>query len=142
MITEKPATWFWIVAALALAWNLMGVGAYIADVTMTEQALAALPEAERNLRESTPGFVTGAYAIAVFAGLGAAIALLLRRKLSIVLFAVSLAAVAVQMGYVFLVMNAAAVLGSESMTFPGIVILLGAFQLWVALAAKQSGWLR
>ena len=141
MTTAKPPAWFWIVAVLALAWNLMGVGAYIADVTMNEEALAALSDAERQLRESTPGFVTGAYAIAVFAGLGAAIALLMRRKPAIVLFGVSLAAVVLQMGYVFLVMKAAAVLGSESMTLPGIIILLSAFQLWLALTSARAGWI-
>jgi len=140
MNNNKPPAWFWIVAALALAWNVMGIVAYITDVTMSGEALAALPDAERNLRASTPGFVTGAYAIAVFAGFGAAVALLLRRKLAIVLFGVSLAAVVLQMGYVFLVMHAAAVLGSESMTFPGIIILLGAFQLWVSMVSRRVGW--
>ena len=35
-------TWFWVASILALVWNLMGVMAYIAQVTLTPEALAAI----------------------------------------------------------------------------------------------------
>lgn len=142
MSTNKLPTWFWVLAALAVVWNFLGVGAYFADVTMGEEAMQQMSAAERDLRDATPVFVTGAYAIAVFAGLAAAIALLLRRRLATPLFAVSLAAVVVQMGYLFLGMNAAAVLGNTAVIFPSIIILLGALLLWFSVAANKKGWLR
>lgn len=141
MTNLKPPAWFWIVAVIAVVWNVLGIGAYIADVTMSEEALMGLPEAERELRAATPGWVTGAFAIAVFAGLAAAIMLLLKRRLAVALFGLSLAAVLIQMGYTFIGTNAAAVLGVAGMVFPGIIIVLGALFLWFALASKRKGWL-
>ena len=47
----------------------MGVGAHIADVTMSQTTLMEMSAAERDLRAATPTWVTGAYAVAVFAGL-------------------------------------------------------------------------
>ena len=41
----------------------MGVAAYLAQVRMSDAALTALPEAERALYESTPAWLTGAYAL-------------------------------------------------------------------------------
>ena len=141
MTDSKLPAWFRVVAVLAVLWNLAGVAAYYTDVTMTEEALAALPDAERSLRASTPAWLVGTYATAVFAGLAAAITLLLKKKIAVALFGVSLAAVVVQMGYTFFGMNAAAVLGAAAMIFPGIIIVLGALLLWFAMASKQRGWL-
>jgi hypothetical protein len=141
MTNGKLPTWFWIIAILAVAWNLMGVAAYYSDVTMTPEALAALPQAQQDLRAASPGWVTGFYAIAVFGGLAAAIVLCLKRKLAIPLFAVSLVAVVIQMGYIFFGLNGAEALGAAAMTFPAIIIVLGAFQLWFSMHAKNREWI-
>ena len=45
---------FMLISAGALVWNLLGVAAYISQVTMSEAALAALPEGERLLYETIP----------------------------------------------------------------------------------------
>ena len=39
--TIKAPTWFTVVAAVLLVWNLLGVMAYISQVTMSPEALAA-----------------------------------------------------------------------------------------------------
>jgi len=77
--TTKPATWFWIVSVLALLWNAMGDMAYIAQVTMSADALQALPEKERALYESLPTWATAAFAIAVWGSTLGCILLLLRK---------------------------------------------------------------
>ena len=141
MNDTKLPTWFWIVAVLAVIWNVLGIGAYFADVTMSEETLMRLSEAERNMRLQTPPWVTGMFAIAVFAGFAAAITLLFRRSFAVVLFALSLAAVLLQMGYTIIGLNAAAILGAGAMVFPGIVVLLGALQLWFSLSSMRKGWL-
>ena len=142
MSNEQAPNWFRTLVAAAVVWNLMGVAAYIMDVTMNEQALQALTDAERSLRNATPAWVTGAYAIAVFAGLAGAIALAARRTVAVPLFGISLVAVVVQMSYVFIAMNAGAVLGGTAMIFPAVIILIGVFLLWFSLHAKSKGWLR
>ncbi|NNF15565.1 MAG: hypothetical protein HKN70_02405 [Gammaproteobacteria bacterium] len=109
---------------------------------ITEEALQAMTEAERGLRSATPAWVTGAFAIAVFSGLAAAILLALRKAYAVPLFAISLVAVVLQMGYVFIGMDAAAVLGNEAMIFPAIIIVITALLLWFSISAKNRGWLR
>lgn len=140
MTEQKLPTWFWVVASLAVLWNLIGVYAYYSDVTMSPEALAELPQVQQDLRAAMPSWVTGAYAIAVFVGLAAAIALCLKNKLAVPLFAVSLAAVVAQMGYFFFGMNAIEIMGAGSMVFPAIIILLGAIQLWISVRARGQGW--
>ena len=66
--TQSSPMWYRIVAVLALVWNLMGISAYLMQVTMNEADLAALPEAQRLLYETTPAWATAAFATAVFAG--------------------------------------------------------------------------
>jgi len=80
--TIKAPTWFNVVAAVMLVWNLLGVMAYIAQVTMTPETLAALPEAERQLYASTPVWATAAYAIAVNGGALGCLLLLLKKNLA------------------------------------------------------------
>lgn len=138
----KLPIWFWIIAALAVVWNILGVGAYLADVTMSDNAVAALPEAERNLRAATPSWITGAYAIAVFAGFLGAVSLALRKNWAIPLFGASLVAVAVQMGFIFFGMNAIGILGAGAAIFPAIIIIIAAFLVWFSLSAKGKGWLK
>jgi hypothetical protein len=79
----KPPVWFTIVAVLALIWNAFGVMAYIMQVTMTPEALATLPVAEQALYTNLPAWYTGAFAIAVFGGALASLALVLKKELLI-----------------------------------------------------------
>lgn len=140
-MTKLPV-WFWVVAGLALAWNLIGVAAYLGDVTMTEEAVADLPEAQQALRAATPGWLTGVYAIAVFAGVAGSIALLLRKGFATPILGVSLAAIVLQMGYVLFGMNAIGLIGANVAIFPAIITAIGAFLVWFSLSAKGKGWLR
>ena len=140
-ISEKPTRGFWIIGGVALIWNLLGVMAYLLEVTMSPEALAALPEAQRALYADIPVWVTSAYAIAVFAGVLGAIALLLRKGWAVPLFAVSLLAIVVQMGHSLFLTEAIAVLGPAAAIMPVLLIAIGAFLLWYSHATKQKGWL-
>jgi len=133
--------WYWIVAAAALLWNVAGVAAFVADTTMSAEAIGRLPAAERALRESVPALATLAYAIAVFGGVVAALALLLRRALTVVLCAGSLVAVLLQMGTVFMATDALAVLGTSALIMPGAIIAIGIALLAFAVLGRQRGWL-
>ena len=102
--TNKPTTAFWVIAVVALISNLMGVMAYLGQAYMTDEALAALPEAERAINENYPAWATAAFAIAVFGGAIGCILLLLRKKMATTLFIVSLIGILVQMIYNFIIM--------------------------------------
>lgn len=140
--TASLPKWFWIIAGAAVLWNLMGVAAYLGDVMMSEEALAQMPQEQRALAESTPAWVTGVFAVAVFAGLGGAILLLIRKKLAVTVFSVSLAAVVVQMGYVLFVQNAISVLGAGAAAMPVAIVVIAALLVWFSRSSSAKGWLQ
>jgi hypothetical protein len=133
--------WFWLLAGAAILWNILGVAAYLMDVTASEEALAALPDAERALYAGEPSWATGAYAIAVFAGLAGSILLALGKSVAVPVLVLSLAAVLVQMFYTFAMSDALAVLGASSAILPAAIIVIGAALVWFSLYAKGRRWL-
>ncbi len=140
--TNKPATWFWVVTAIALVWNLMGVMAYLAQVTMSPEALQALPENERTLLESAPAWSTGAFAIAVWGGTLGCILLLLRRKLATLVLILSFVGILVQMVHAFFMSKSIEVYGPGGMVMPVMVLIIGAFLIWFSRKAAANGWMK
>ena len=132
---------FWIIGGIALVWNLMGVAAYLMDVTMSPEALEALPEAERALRDEFPSWITSAYAIAVFGGLLGCVLLLMRKALAVPVFIVSLIAILIQMGYSLFMSSVLEVRGATAAIFPLIVVAVGIYLVWYASSAKKKGLL-
>jgi hypothetical protein len=139
--TIKPATWFWIVSAIALVWNLMGVMAYLAQVTMSPEAMQALPENQRLFYESTPAWATGAFAVAVWGGALGCILLLLRRKQATLLFVISLLGVFVQLIHSIFFSNSFEVFGPGGLIMPMMVVIIGALLIWLSRKATSQNWL-
>ena len=137
---SKAPKWFMIVAAVLLVWNLMGVMAYIMQVTMSPEAFAALPEAQRQLYENTPAWATAAFAIAVNGGALGCVLLLLKRNLAGLFLQLSLAGVLVQMFHSFFMSNSFEVFGPGGMIMPVMVIVIAIYLVWLAASAKNRGW--
>ena len=139
--STKPATWFWVVSAIALVWNLMGVMAYIAQVTMSPEALQALPENERTLMESVPMWVTSAFAIAVWGSTLGSILLLMRKKLATPVLILSFVGILVQMYYNLFMSKSMEVYGPGGLAMPIMVLLFGAFLIWFSRKSTGNGWI-
>ncbi|MFD2823562.1 hypothetical protein ACFS5M_07770 [Lacinutrix iliipiscaria] len=131
---NKPPIWFWIVSIVALIWNLMGVGAYIAQAYITDDALAALPESDRVMYENLPAWYTAAFALAVFGGALGCIGLIIRKKWAYYLFLIGAIAALVQMSYITFSLNMA-----NAMT-PMIIVVAIAL-LWLSKHATKKGWI-
>jgi hypothetical protein len=131
---------FWVLAVVALLWNLLGMTAYVAHVSVDQAALAVMPDAERLLYETFPTWATAAFAIAVTAGVLGSVALLLRKNLATPLFAISLLAVLVQDYGSFVVSDAMAVYGPASIVMPVAVVLFGVVLVWYSARAGNKGW--
>ena len=139
-ILSEPTRGFWIISGLALIWNLLGVMAYLMQVMMTPEALAAMGEAERALYADMPSWVTGAYAVAVFGGALGCIALLLRKAWSIPLFVVSLVGILLQMGYTLVVANTIEVMGAGIIVMPLFIILVAIYLIMFSRSSKAQGY--
>ncbi|MFS0735564.1 hypothetical protein ABC347_00800 [Sphingomonas sp. 1P06PA] len=138
----RPPRWFWIVAIVLLMWEAMGCAAYLSQVTMDAADLAKLPRAQAEIWMAMPDWAKGAYAIAVWIGLAGGIALVMRRRLALVAFLVSLAAVLVQFGWVFAATPILTTVGPSAALFPLFIITIGIVSVWFARTAVARGWLR
>lgn len=138
--SEKLPVWFWIIAGVALVWNAMGVMAFVMQVTMSPEALAAMPEAERALYETFPVWALLAFAAAVFGGAIGSVLLLLRKALAYPVFVISLAGIIIQMIYNFFIAETMDVYGPGSTIMPIMVLVIGAFLVWFSKSSKQKGW--
>lgn len=136
----KAPVWFMIVAGVLFVWNLFGVMAYIMHVTMSPEALAALPEAQRQLYENTPVWATAAFAIAVNGGALGCLLLLLKKNLAGILLRLSLAAVLVQMFHSFFMSKSYEVLGPGSIIMPIMVIIIAIYLVMLANQARTNRW--
>ena len=143
-MSEKPNTkapaWFMIAAVIFLVWNLFGVMAYIMQVTMSPDALAALSDEERLLFETTPAWATAAFAVAVNGGALGCLLLLLKRNLAGFFLQLSLAGVLVQMFHSFFMSQSFEVYGPGGMAMPVMVIIVAIYLVILAAMAKSNGW--
>lgn len=137
----KPPTWFWVVSVIALLWNLMGVSSYLMQAYTSVEQLEAMTQAERALFEGQPAWVTAAFAIAVFGGTLAAIALLLRKKWARPVFIVSLLAAIAQFIHWLFMTNSVEVYGPQAYVMPVLVVIFGIYEIFFAKQGIQKGWL-
>ncbi|PQB04432.1 hypothetical protein [Aureitalea marina] len=141
--SNKPNTAFWIIAVVALIWNIMGVMAYLGSVYMDDATRDLMTPEQIELMEATPAWVTGIFAIATFAGVLGALLMVLKRKLAVPLFAISLIAVLIQNVYAWFATNAAEVYGTvQGYVMPLLVITISIFLFWYSKGATQKGWLK
>jgi hypothetical protein len=135
-----PKSFYWIAGA-ALVWDLVGVGAYVSQVTMSPDALNAMPDAERMLYENVPAWATGAFAIAVNGGALGSLLLLLRKAFATPVFVISFVGVIVQLYHSFFIANSMEVYGPGGLIMPVMVVAIAGFLIWYSIDAKKKGWL-
>lgn len=128
---HKPPAWYWIVAILALLWNLVGVYSYLAEVGVFGEA-ARMPGPWNEM----PAWVTAAYATGVFGSVLGVLGLLLRQRWASAVLLIAFVALIVDWGWVFFASGA----GIQPL---GVAVLvISAALVWFARLAAAKGWLR
>lgn len=142
-LDPKPGFSFWVIGALALVWNLLGVMMYVMQVSATPEQLAATYTSEQvELLAAIPAWATSMTAIATNFGVLGSILLLLRRTWSVPVFAISLVALVIQDIYTFGMTETLAVFGNVPLVIQSVVLVVAAFLFWYARRAGARGWLR
>ena len=131
---------FYLISGFALLWNLLGVMAYVGQVTISEEALNSLPEAQRLLYETVPAWATAAFAIAVNGGALGCLLLLLRKAFATPVLMASLAGVIIQMYHSFFMSNSIEVYGLGGMIMPIGVVVVSVYLVWYSMDVKKKGW--
>jgi hypothetical protein len=139
MESTAPRWLLWAGIALLL-WNLMGVGAFVGQWSMTPDDIAKLPQMQQDLWNNMPGWAWIAYGIAVGAGTVGAVGIILRKFWATLLFALSLIAVIIQFSYPFLIANAAQG-GIEMLGLPIFIVVIAVVQWLLSRTWQRKGWL-
>ncbi len=130
---------FWLIAGIALLWNLMGGFAFYTDITITQEAISLLPLEQQARYLDNPIWMKIMYGIATIGGIIASIGLLMRKAWSEKLFLVSLIAVLVQMGSVVFTMMGEMTM--KDMMLPLMVILIAMFLWYYSKKSIARGWI-
>ena len=137
----KPPIWFWVVSIIALLWNSVGVFRYLDKAFNQVALLESMTQPQREAFENIPAWATGAFAIAVFAGTIACIALLLRKKWAMPLFVISFLAALAQFIHWLFISNAVEAFGPGTYTIPVLVIVVGIIEILFSKNGIKKGWL-
>lgn len=140
----RPPWHLWVVGIVAVLFNAIGVidfvmtmiqgGKYLLSTGMTPEQVAHY--------ERMPAWMTLDWAVGVFGAFGASCLLLLRRKLALPVFVVSLAAFLVSVFYTYVLTNGGALMGRQmaitSAVIAGLLVLFSVY----AQRMAQRGVLR
>ena len=137
-IGDVPPTWFWVVSGLALVWNLVGVGAFVGQMTMDLNTFSA---AERAFYESTPAWATVAFAVAVFGGVLGSVGLLLRKSWAFAMLVACLLGIVVQDSHSIFIGDGIEVFGPAGFILPLFTFGIAAALAWFARYSEQQGWI-
>jgi hypothetical protein len=133
----------WVVGAIALVWN--GFGAF--DYTMTETRNAAYMSAftpeQLAYFHGFPKWAVATWALSVWGGVLGSLALLLRRRWAVPVFAVSLVTMLVTFFHNFVLTDGIAVMGgAEGLVFAAVIVVVGVALLAYARSLARKGVLR
>ncbi len=135
---DVPPTWFWVASGLGLVWNLIGVAAFVGQMTMD---LSTLSAAEQAFYESTPAWATVAFAVAVFGGVLGCVGLLLRKGWAFAMLVACLLGIVVQAGHSLFIGDGIEVFGSAVFILPLFTFAIAAALAGFARYSSQQGWI-
>jgi hypothetical protein len=138
----RAPAWFYVVAILLLLWGAAGCFACYQQFRLGAEAMGPASAYDRALYAALPPWYNWVYAVAVGAGILGAAALLARSALALTLFVISLVAVLVQFGWLFLTTDIVTVKGAGTvLPFPIFIVAMAVFQIWFAGLARRRGWI-
>lgn len=113
----KTPVHLWIVGVLAILWHLIAVYDYLATQLRLESYMSQFTQEQLDYFYGFPSWMVAAWAIAVWSGLLASIALVLRRSWAVWLFGLALLGLAVSTLYNFVLSEGAAIMGTAGSLF-------------------------
>ena len=132
--------WYWVIAAVALLWNLMGCAFFAIEIFAQEAAMESMTQAQKEWARSIPRWIYFVYGLAVSTGVAGSIGLFLRKRWTITTYAICLVAVIVQMVYTMIIGGGLEVMGPSGLVMPSVVIGFAAALLWFSWFARGRGW--
>ena len=140
---NKPKALFWIVAIIALLWNLMGLSEFIKTAFFVDMYSETYNEVQMDAIRTTPMWVHALFGISTITGVLASIMLLMKKKAAIRLFLISVIAVIGQTLAGILVLDTIDLFGmGQGLIFPLVIIVLDIFFYWFSTYSYKKSWIR
>jgi len=143
--TTVKATWHvWLIGAFALLFNCIGVFDFVMSMVQGAEYLASagMTPAQIAHYQAMPPWMTVVWAVGVFGAFLASILLLLRKKLALPVFSVSLAAFLVSLLYTYVLTNGGAVMGRQMAITSAVIAGLLVFFSWYSRLMTARGVFR
>lgn len=126
----------WLVGVFALLFNAIGVFDFVMNLWQGPAYLASAgmtPEQIAHYR-GMPAWMMVVWAVGVFGAFGASVLLLLRRRLAMPVFVVSLVAFLISLLYTYVLTNGGAVMGRQMAITSAVIAVLLVLFAWYARA--------
>lgn len=136
--TVRTPWHLWVVGGISLLWNGFGSLDFTMSALARDAWFSALGVGEEIAAQvsALPGWMWGVWMLGVYGGLAGAILLLVRRRLAVQAFAVSLFGAAVSAVHGYLLS------GEPAQPLSAIIVVLAGLQLWYAWAMTKKAVLR
>jgi hypothetical protein len=146
-MTDAPmkTPWhLWLIGVIAVLFNAIGVFDFVMNLWQGPAYLASAgmtPEQIAHYR-AMPAWMMVVWAVGVFGAFGASVLLLLRRKLAMPVFVVSLVAFLISLLYTYVLTNGGAVMGRQMAITSAVIAVLLVLFAWYARSMAARGVLR
>jgi hypothetical protein len=130
----------WVIGLVALLWNAYGAMDYVMTQTRNESYLSAFTPEQLDFFFSFPAWLVALWAIAVWGGLLGSIVLLMRKRLAVPVFLVSVIAMATTSIYNYVFSNGMEIMGDAfSIVFTAVIFLVALGLWWYARSMADRG---
>ena len=137
---ETP-NWIYVASVIFIGWNMTGAIFYLNEMFMGPEMFDTMNSAQQDFFSSRPAWVTASYATAVWVGLVGAFLLLLRKRLALPVFIVSLIGALLQITYNLFIGGGLEAFGPSALIVPSLVTIIGFVEVWASKKATDEGWL-
>ncbi|MBC6402054.1 MAG: hypothetical protein GDA39_05155 [Hyphomonadaceae bacterium] len=136
----KPAVIFWILGCFFVIWNLVGCASYLFDtIASGKQYANVYGEEMAALRDVYPAWAMAGYAIGVWGGLLAAVLFLIRKRLAVTMFMISIIGALVSNAWTVTSPVLQEVAGDTRWIMPMVIVAIGLFEIWYSRKQVSRG---
>jgi hypothetical protein len=137
----KATPWHvWLVGILALLWNCVGAFAYVMTETRNVSYMSKFTPEQIAYYNGFPMWVVATWALSVWGGVLGAVLLLLRKRLAVPVFGVSLATLVLTFIYNFALTNGFAIMGGVGgLIFSAVIFVIAVALLLYARRLARVG---
>ena len=137
-LTRETPNWIFVSSTIFIGWNMMGAIFYLNEMFMGPEMFDSLSSAQQDFFSTRPAWVTASYATAVWVGIVGAFLLLLRKKLALPVFIISLIGAFLQITYNLFIGGGLDAFGTSAIIVPSLVTIIGITQVWIAKKATDE----